>query len=176
MSELCIPCGCKGEGMKFAHRACIQTWISTKESANLRSDKCEVCGCPWRAGLFAVAPQLTPAQRTLVRIEESQRQRQRVSNLLTAAYLRTTLKMPRTNDVHILMSLGPHVPGEWSPWIARELRRQQRTQYWSRWRCFSCFRSSNTDEQQRLRDSQPSRTLLHTPGEASARGDGGEAQ
>ena len=106
-----------------------------------------------------------------MRIEETRRQRQRVNNLLTAAYLRTTLKMPRTNDVHILMSLGPYVSGEWSPWVERELRRRQRSYYWveclSKWRCFCCAQPEHTYVQQRLGSQLPP-LLPPTPGEAAA--------
>jgi hypothetical protein len=41
---------------------------------------------------------------------------QRAANLLFAAHFRVTHDMTRPNDRNILLQLGPHVEGDWTPW------------------------------------------------------------
>ena len=78
-----------------------------------KNDACEICGVKWK-GAFNV-----PRARALPSPEESMR---RVQLLLSAAYIRIVMDIPRTNDHHILATLGPHVSGPWLEYLRREAR------------------------------------------------------
>ena len=117
-SELCVPCGCRG-GSELAHQACVQTWITTRATANhgLQSnDRCEVCNSPWTAGLFEIPSQLTGPARTASQQMLQHQTRQRAMNMLFAAHFRVTHDMARPNDRNTLLALGPHIDGGWSSW------------------------------------------------------------
>jgi|AntAceMinimDraft_5_1070358.scaffolds.fasta_scaffold08585_1 hypothetical protein len=112
VSELTEPCDCRG-GMRYAHHECVQLWISTEKMPGKQSDTCEICGSAWKgARAFDI-----PRARELPSPEESMR---RVHLLLSASYVRVVMDIPRPNDLHILRTLGPHVPGPWHEHLRRE--------------------------------------------------------
>ena len=119
LTTLVEPCECRG-GMRYAHHECVQMWISTERGDGRRKEACEVCGVEWR-GEFNV-----PHARPLPTPEESMR---RVHMLLSAAYIRVMMDIPRTNDQHILRTLGPHVRGPWIEYLRRE-EAKKRTVYY----------------------------------------------
>ena len=82
-SELVVPCGCKGTAA-YAHRKCIQRWISTPKPkcAGRASDRCEVCGEAWR-GDYDIPVIQTEEQTSFEDSTEN------VEALLYAAHART---------------------------------------------------------------------------------------
>ena len=123
--QFCVPCGCLG-GSKFAHQACIQTWINTKTAGGLRCDSCEVCGVKWSDGLFNIPEPTSRVALEEGRRDDARRQLEAATNLLAASFLRVRFGMPRRHDHQVLLSLGALIEGPWSPWIAEEWIAEER--------------------------------------------------
>ena len=117
-SALCVPCGCRG-GSELAHQSCVQTWITTKAASNMPADTCEVCKCAWTAGMFDIPSSFEDSdERLAIALDNMERQQMRAHLLLESAFARVCHGIPRPHDMLVLTALGPHVEGDWSPWIA----------------------------------------------------------
>ena len=113
-SELVEPCGCRG-GMRWAHSTCIQTWISTDKGPGRRNDRCEVCGEAWVGEYDVPEPSVQPPEEYAHRMHV----------LLSSAYVRVMMDVPRAHDEHLLRHLGPHLPGPWLEWLRRDAGRRR---------------------------------------------------
>lgn len=107
-SELVVPCGCKGTAA-YAHRKCIQRWISTPKPkcAGRASDRCEVCGEAWR-GDYDIPVIQTEEQTSFEDSTEN------VEALLYAAHARTLAGAELPLDHVFLATVGSRVDGPWS--------------------------------------------------------------
>ena len=162
--QFCVPCGCLG-GSKFAHQACIQTWINTKTAGGLRCDSCEVCGVKWSDGLFNISEPTSRVALDEGRHDDARLQLEAATNLLAASFLRLSFGMPRRHDRQILLSLGSLIQGPWSPWIAEERRRTERRGRRGGWCCSARGDSdptplSNRAERRRQRAATDRATML----------------
>ena len=113
-SELVEPCGCRG-GMRWAHSTCVQTWISTDKGPGRRNDRCEVCGEAWVGEYDVPEPSVQPPEEYAHRMHV----------LLSSAYVRVMMDVPRAHDEHLLRHLGPHLPGPWLEWLRRDAGRRR---------------------------------------------------
>ena len=113
-SELVEPCGCRG-GMRWAHSTCVQTWISTDKGPGRRNDSCEVCGEAWVGEYDVPEPS----------VQSPEEYAHRMHVLLSSAYVRVMMDVPRAHDEHLLRHLGPHLPGPWLEWLRRDAGRRR---------------------------------------------------
>ena len=113
-SELVEPCGCRG-GMRWAHSQCVQTWISTDKGPGRRNDSCEVCGEAWVGEYDVPEPS----------VQSPEEYAHRMHVLLSSAYVRVMMDVPRAHDEHLLRHLGPHLPGPWLEWLRRDAGRRR---------------------------------------------------
>ena len=90
-SELVEPCGCRG-GMRWAHSTCVQTWISTDKGPGRRNDSCEVCGEAWVGEYDVPEPS----------VQSPEEYAHRMHVLLSSAYVRVMMDVPRAHDEHLL--------------------------------------------------------------------------
>jgi hypothetical protein len=107
--ELVEPCLCRG-GMRWAHKSCVQTWISTDKGPGRPNDACEVCGGTWVGEYDIPEPS----------VQSPEEYARRVHVLLSSSYVRVMMDVPRAQDEHLLRHLGPHVPGPWLEWLRRD--------------------------------------------------------